>query len=206
MVYCVEQDVIDAVGMTSAKIQSITGLSSSDLTALIVRYIAKATGIVQKWVGVPIPRRHELHIPDGEKYEFDLGPEDEEFGINFSVENCVEQVYAVYLNSERRKLPYPKGCDLGCENNHADWAGTNCTITSVSTVPQHGSYFTQGVFSAADSMLYPSAKNMAKNIDIFSHVVFRFKSSVAGITFTFKLFDKDDNYKLKTFTIEKANV
>jgi len=207
MVYCSETDVLEAVGLSSAKVQSISGKDATEVTAMITRFITKGQGIVQNWVGVPHKQRHEIHEADGEKFEFDLGPEDSEFNIGrFDPENCVEKVYAVYLNGERRKLPYPEDCELGTENDHADYTGTNCVITSQTTTPQHGTYFTQGVFSAAGVMLYPSAKNLAKNIDIFTHFIFRFKSSNAGVTFTVKFFDKDDNYTSKTFTVEKANI
>lgn len=206
--YCSRQDVYDVTGITEDNIESLSGRSEAEVQSLVDKYIAKAESTIKNWIGIPITIRKETHLGDGEKFEFELGPEiDEEVGfLIFDPSDCVEHVYAVYYQGKRKKLPYPKDCDSFTENTSSSYSASNCTLSDEETIVKAGDYSIKAVFSAAGSFLYPSSKNLAKNIDIYDYVVFRFRSSDKSAMFTFKLFDKDDNYNYKTFTVEKANI
>lgn len=205
--YTTEAKVYDACGLSSAKLQTILGLTESEVSSLVSQAITWAEKKVNDWVKVPLIVRREMHLGDGEKYEFDLGPHDEEYSVDYDPLGDVTDVFAVYLGNRRVKLPYPKDdCDLGCENESGDWTGSNCTISDESSTVACGSYSIKGVFSAAGYMRYPSTLDLNKNIDIYDWVAFRFRTTDASKTFTVKLYDRSGNCNTYDFTVHKADV
>jgi len=207
MPYCSENQVYDASGLTSAKVQTITGKTEAQVTTLVSSYITWAERAIKDWVRLPIVVRRELHLGDGEKFEFDLGPHDEDYSIDYDPLNDVDSVYAVYFEGKRKKLPYPKDdCDLGCENESSDWATSNVTLTDETTTIACGAYSLKGVFSATGYMRYPSTLDLNKNIDIYDWVGFRFRTNDATKTFTVKLYDRSGNANTYDFTVHQADV
>ena len=207
MVYCTESQVFDICGLSSSKLQSVLGLSEAEVSTLVESHIAWAERHVKDLVRLPIVVRRELHLGDGEKYSFDLGPEDEDYSIDYDPVDDVTSVFAVYLDSKRVKLPFPKDdCDLGCENESSDWDGNNCTISDEETIVASGEYAIKGVFSSAGYMRYPSTTDLNKNIDIYKWVAFRFRTDDATKTFTVKLYDRSGNANTYDFTVHKADV
>lgn len=203
--YCTESDVYEATGLNTDLVQNQSGKNQSEVTTLINSYILDAETDIKNGVGVPITMRTEKHLGDGEKSEFQLGPEDEEF-FDYETEDCVEDVKAVYFTNERKKLPYPKNCDDFSESETPDYAVSNCTVTGEDTIKQHGDYAVKMVFSSAGYARYPSGLNLARNIDIFGYVAFWFRSSNAGVTFTLRLYDKDGNCNTQSFSVDVADI
>lgn len=211
MSYCDETDVHSAAGTTSAKIQTITGKTEAQVTTLITSFITWATQTIKDWIRIPIIQRRELHLGDGEADEWTLGPEDEDaiysLSGSYNPENCVNKVYAMYAYTTRIKLPYPKDdCDLGCEGEASSWTGSNATISDETAIYAAGAKSIKAIFSAAGYIRYPSTEDLNKNIDIYDWVAFRFRTTDATKTFTFKLYDRSGNVETYNFTVHKANV
>lgn len=203
--YCTETDVYEATGLNTTLVQNQSEKDASAVTTLINGYILDAETTVKNGTGVPITMRTENHLGDGEKSEFQLGPEDEEY-FGYDPEDGVVDVKAVYFGNSRKKLPYPKNCDDFTEEETPDYAVSNCTVTGETTIKQHNDYSVKMVFSSAGYARYPSGLNLAKNIDIFGYTAFWFRSSDAGVTFTLRLYDKDGNYNSQTFAVDMADV
>lgn len=207
MPYSTESQVLEAAGLTSARIQIITGLSSSDVTTMISNFIAWADQTIQDWVRLPMVVRRELHLGDGESDQWDLGPEDEDYSIEYDPTGDVQNVYAIYYRNRRKKLPYPKDdCDLGTENESSSWSSDNCTLSDVTSPVVCGTYALQGVFSAAGYMEYPSGQDLNRNIDIFNWIAFQFRTSDASQTYTIRLYDRSGNFNSYDFTVHQASV
>ena len=115
--YSVEDDVYSATGLTSLFLQTLGKLSGAEITTLVNGYIAKADERIRRWMGIPITVRKEGH-------EFfnnpiiELGPDREDpfemFG-SYNPENKAVEVYAIYYNEYRTKIPYPKDWDMFTE-------------------------------------------------------------------------------------------
>jgi len=207
MPYSTEDLVYYYSGLSDAVVQSVTG---TDPSTMITDFISKADQRIKKWIRIPILVHRELHVADGENRSFKLGSEDSDIELfDYNPEGGVEQVYAVYMNRTRLKLPYPKDCDVQTENNSSDYGSSNCTISDVANTSAEknvGDYHIKGVFSAAGYMRYPSAQNIAKSIDRFDYVSFILETDDATITFTLRVYDKDGNYNYYEFTLPKADI
>jgi len=207
MPYSTESLVYYYSGLSDDLVQSVTG---SDPTTMIENFIAKADQRIKKWIRIPILLHRELHLGDGENRSFKLGSEDSDMELyDYDPEGGVEKIHAVYMGRARLKLPYPKDCDVQCENNSSDYGSSNCTITDVAnTVAEKnvGDYHIQGVFSAAGYMQYPSAQNLKKSIDHYDYVSFILETDDATVTFTLRLYDKDGNYNSYEFTLPSADI
>ncbi len=206
MPYCTEQKVFDACGWKTEKVQSVTGKSGAEVTSLITDYIAWGEKTIKEWVRIPIVERMELHVGDGEKFEFDLGPEDEEFAADYNPLNDVNKVYAAYMYNKRVKLPYPKAdCELGTENESNLWAVSNATANDEGNIVAAGSYAIEATFTAAGYIRYPTTEDLNKNINVFGWVAFRFRTNDATKTFQVKLYDRSGNTNTYGFTVYKAD-
>lgn len=210
MVYCVENDVYEACGMSSTIIQSLSGKSEAEVTTLIGNFIAKADARIKGLLNIPITVRKEQHGFEENEY-IELGPYEEKdfemFGA-FDPTNCVEDVFAVYLEGNRLKLPYPKDCDSTFTEATTGWGVSNVTLTPESTVElfKCGTKSLKAVVGAGGGYIkYPSTANLHKNISPWGYVGFWFYSSDATATFTLKLYDVDGNYEYIEFTVEQAN-
>lgn len=207
MVYCAEDDVYEASGITKAVVKSLSGKDDSEVTTLIEKYINRADKTVQRKLGIPITIRKEDH--EFEKNDtVELGPyEDQyEFYGSFDPNNCIEKVFALFLvdtndNETRVKLPYPKDCDELSEDI-TDMTGTNVTLTKDETTVKCGDASIKAVFSAAGSFYFPSAGNLQKNINPWTYISFWFRTSDKTATFTLTLEDKDGNTESATFTLD----
>lgn len=204
MPYSTEQEVYEATGMNTDIVQELSEKDSTEVTTLIGTYIAKADRDIKRKLGLPTKIRKEEHVGDGKTNNIELGPWEDSIGMHdYDPTNCVENVYAVYVNGRRVRLPYPRDCDSLSEDNYADFTYSSCTITEETTTIRCGSKSIKMVFLAGGyAELVLSA---LKNIHPWDYIGFWFYSSSASATFTFRLYDKDGNYNSKTFTCPVAN-
>ena len=208
MAYSTESGVYDFSGLSSSLVQGVTGKTEAQVSTLVTSLIAKADQRVKKWIRVPIVVRRERHVADGEKRIFELGPEDTELELyDYTSQQGVEEVFAVYEEGKRLKHNYPKDCDF-CENNSSDWTGSNCTITDVANSVASlnvGDYHLQGVFSAAGYMEHPDSQDLNKNIHAWDYITLILQTDDASVTFTLRLYDIDGNANYYEFTLPKAD-
>lgn len=205
MSYATESDVYDNSGLTTTIVQLVTGKSEADVTTLINGFLTKATGDVKEDLGINLTIHRELHLGDGESNIFSLGPEDERQYFDYDVEDNLDRIRRVWFGYEKKKLPYPKDCDL-TETIAALCGNSNCTITDETTTFKAGVNSTKLVFSSSGYMEYPSAQDLNLLIDQFPYVSFWLRTDDASITFTLRLYDKDGNNNEYAFTLDKANV
>jgi hypothetical protein len=191
--------------MDSTIVQNLSGKSEAEVTTLITAYIAEVDLKIKRLLKIPITIRKEYHKFD-ENNTVELGPyeDEEEFFNSYDPANCVEEVFAVYENKERRKLPYPKDCDILTESI-TNYSGTNVTLTKDTSVFKCGTGSIKAVFSAAGSFKNPSNENLEKNISPWDWIGFWFRTSDKTATFTIRFYDIDGNYEYQEFTMTQNN-
>ena len=208
--YSTEADVYLYSGLSSALIQTVTGKSPAEVTTLITEKIAKADSKIRNAVRVPIIVHRELHVADGEKRVFLLGPEDENLDLfDYNATSEVQEVFAVYIDGVKTHMPYPKDCYSQTNNNASDYSTSNCAITGVanSVAPLRvGTYYLSCVYSAAGYIQYPSAGNLNKNIHYFSFASFILQTDNASRKFTLYLYNVNGNANMYEFSLPKANM
>jgi len=211
LTYCTEDDVYAYSGTSSNLIVSVTGKTAAQVTTLIEDYIAKADRRIKQWVRVPIILHRELHLGDGEKRIFELGPSDEDMDLyDYDPQKGVEKVFAAYIGKERLHMPYPKDCNGHTNLTASSFGSSGITPTdtanSVAT-RQVGTYHISGTFGVGGGWLqYPSTAYLMKNIDIYKYASFILQSSSVSPTFTFSLYDIDGNANTRTFQLQVAGV
>lgn len=204
--YSEEQDVYDATGMTTAFIEKACSLTSEQLTALINKYIAKSDSKIRRLLGIPITVRKEGH-------EFfnnptvQLGPDREDpfemFGA-FDPTDKVSEIYAIYYNEYRTKIPYPKNWDQFTEDT-TGWAITNGTMTQDKTDLKCGIASLKSVMTGAGNIQYPSTHNLHKRIYPWWYAGFWFKCSNADANFTFRIVRGTGSYYYSNFNVINAD-
>jgi hypothetical protein len=201
MAYSDEENVYEACGMNSSVVQSLSGKNSSEVTTLITEYISEADLKIKRLLKIPITIRKEYHKFDWDE-TVELGPyeDKEEFFSSYDPENCVEEIFALYDDSGRVKLPYPKNCDDLTEDV-TDMTGTNATLSKETTIVKCGMASIKAVFSAAGSFYFPKNANLEKNIYPWDYVGFWFRTSDKTATFTIKFYDIDGNVEYQTFAL-----
>lgn len=137
--YCNINDVYEECGMDEAIVREMSGRTSAQVQTRINQYIFSAERKVNDKLGVPKTVHREYHKATGEDDEYDLGFDDELGYHTIEISQRVVGIHGGYLGGVRKKLPYPRNCDL-CEKAE-DWAGvtSNCTVTD----DQAGSLLTE---------------------------------------------------------------
>jgi hypothetical protein len=204
MTYTNEAGVYEATGMNTTIVQNLGKKSESEVTTMIGNYIAEAQKMIQRKLGVPIKIRKEEHLGDGRTNNIELGPWEDSIGMNdYDPSDVVQNVYAIFVNGRRRRLPYPKDCDELTEGNSSSYTGSNATLSDETTIIKCGSYSVKCIFSAAGYMSLVLSGE--RNIHPWDYIGFWFYSTSTSVTFTLRLYDRDGNYNYKTFTCPVAN-
>lgn len=224
--YSSEEDVYEECGMNSSTIQSLTGKSQAEVTALVLKYIESADQRIKRILKVPITIRKEEH--EFIKNNFlELGPYEDslEFYGNYDPANCLSEVYAIYsagfgrmniystyARLGRRKLPYPTDCDSLTEGITDCTAGVGTTLTKDTVVKKAGVASIKAVFASvtlplvADwSFFFPQNANLDKRIYSWYYASFMFRCSDKTSVFTLSLYDINGNVATKVFTPQFNN-
>lgn len=207
MVYTTETEVYDRTGFSSTIIQTLSSKSSAEVTTLINGFISDAETDIQRDIGYPIVIREERHYGDGNKNQFELGPEDDPFAEegDYDPEGGLVEIYNVWFAAKKMKKPWPENCDWP-ENNSADWDQSNATLTDDLTTTVARLYSLKAVFSAAGYVEYPSAQNLDKIIDTWDDFFVWLQIDDVAVTITLRLYDKDGNYEEQDITLRQDDV
>jgi hypothetical protein len=162
--------------------------------------------MIKNELRIPTPVRKEYHVFHYND-TIELGPHEDNLGFYSAYDpaNCVEAIYAIYNVAGRVKLPYPKDCDSLSEDVTNMTAGSNCTLSTESTIVKCGSGSIKAVFSGAGSFYLPSGQNLMKNLEPYGYIGFWAYTTNKTATFTVKFIDADGNFISKTFTLAHNN-
>lgn len=211
MAYTTESEVYDTTGLSSSVIQNLSGKSAAEVTTLVTEYIAKAEQKLKEDIDHPFIITRELHLGDGNKNIFNLGPEDDEFGYiyeNENIANNVIKVFDCWFGDYKKFDPWPTDCELGTDAT-TGWTGSNATISADSDEAVHGDNAIKCVFSASGYVQYPDGSNVEyldKIVDSWGDLFFYARISDATATITVRIYDKDGNYSEETVTLRQNNI
>lgn len=208
--YATEQDVYDETGMSYELVNRLTELEADKLTELINNYIVSAETKVKSLLRIPWTITREIHIGTGEDDEFDLGPEDEDFYIDYDPLGKLVKIYSCYFYRRRKKKPLPKDCDIYSEDKDMwDVASGDRIAPSNSVDNQAGDYSMSFSFTTtAQYGRYPRVSTgnyIDRNIDIFDFMFLRMKSNTASTVVTITLYSISGATRTATFTCTLAN-
>lgn len=207
MPYSTEEDVIEETGFSNRDfLVEFMNKTTGEITAFINKKILEADRVIKRKLKIPYVILNEKHIGDGRTILVQLGPQDEDHGIDFNPQNCVEEIDTIKFNGERVLLPYPTNCELGTEGQASSWSGTNATISNDTVDFKCGIQSTKSIFSDAGYIAYDSGSTIDTNIFPWNYTGFWFKSTDSTATFTFRLYDLDGEYEEKTFNVDKNNL
>jgi hypothetical protein len=213
--YSAEADVYEATGLTSQFLQTLGGLNSAQVTSLLNGYIAKADERIRRWLGVPITVRKEGH-------EFfnnpivELGPDREDpfemFGSYDPLEKT-EEIFAIYYNEYRTKIPYPKNWDQFTEASAlTKWGIDDGIVTPVTTLVADTSIKKCGGASlkatvttlTGGSIYYPASKNLNRRIYPWFYAGFYIMTDTPSTNFTFSMVRDTGSYYYGNFVVSTA--
>lgn len=209
--YSTEEQVYSVTGMSSSVVQRMGIISNTAVSNLINTYITTADQRIKHMMGIPYPVRKEYHVFHYNELQKELGPYEDEYGMfdNTDPTNLVTRVFAIYSGKMRMKLPYPKDCDLLTEVTTNYSAGANCTLTADSAIFKCGTKSIKSIKAsiATNTIIftYPSSLNLSKAIYTWDYLSFWFYASDEASTFSFELYDVNNNYMYKTFTVAVKN-
>jgi hypothetical protein len=211
MSYTTEEQVYDRTGFNNSIIEELSGKSTSEVTDLINDYITDATERIRTDIDYPIRIVKELHLGDGDRYQFELGPYDDPYAEegDYDPEGGLIEIYNAWFGRLRMRKPYPEDCELGTELDDPDtdgWTGNNVTITAEQTIKASGTYSVKAVFSDAGYIEYPETSRLDKIIDGYDDVFFWLRTSDSSVTFTLRLYDKDGNNNNEEFTLRQSDI
>ena len=153
MTYTTESAIYNTTGFSSSIIQTLSGKTSGDVTTLISTFISDAENEINEEVGAPYVIRDELHLGDGMNNIFELGPQDERFGITldgYDPSNGLVSIRNVKFARFKKLNPYPINCELGTEqSNTTGWTGSGVTISSDTATETAGTSCIKGIFTVA---------------------------------------------------------
>jgi len=208
--YCEEDDIYLATGMTKEVIERVTEKTDDQIKDMIEGFIIDAEDDIRDQLGLPHVCALEKHLGTGEDDEFQLGQEDSNFYINIDVEDCVELIRACFFLGVKKKLPYPRNCD-DLSEDYTEWddsAGYK-QPTNEALIKQAGKYSMEFDFTGATKKArYPDVDSsiyIDKNIDIYSYMCLRVRSSVANTTITIRLYNEAGSYNTATYLAVTAN-
>jgi hypothetical protein len=109
------------------------------------------------------------------------------------------------------KKPYPEDCELGTESAtpSISWTGSGVGIAADQTYISAGDYSLKATFSGAGYVQYPDGSvvdYLDKIVDSWSDLFLWVRCNTPDVTFTVRLYDKDENYAYETFTLRQENV
>jgi len=217
-IYSAEPDVYDVTGFNSKFCQTLGTLTDVQVTNLINGYIAKADERIRRWLGVPITVRKEGH-------EFfnnpvvQLGPEREDpfemFG-SYDVSDKTVEIYAIYYNEYRTKIPYPKNWDQFTEPNAVGLWGVDSGIVggTPTTIVGDTTNFKCGVGSLkvvvsrpavggntpVGNIVFPKNKNFNRRIYPWFYCGFYFMTDTPSANFQFRMVRNTGSYYYGNFT------
>jgi len=199
--YATEEDVYMETGITKEAIIRVTGMNDNEVTTLINSFLKAAESKIKDVLDIPhlVPR--ELHLADGENWEFDLGPEDEEVFFDEDVQDCVEIAMACFFGRYRKRKPYPKDCDE--QTDDKTYFG-GATVTNDAGKAQAGAYAMKIDFTTGVNAFYPVTQDLNKPIDRFGFVSFRAETDTNDVTFELRLYDRNGNYDRAYFKLPKT--
>jgi len=208
MAYTTESKIYDRTGMSSSNIQTLSGKTETEVSTLISGFISDAENKIREDINYPIVIHNELHLGDGNKNIFKLGPRDEDYLTlgDYDPTDGLVKVYNAAFGGTRKQRPWPEDCDEWTENTSSDWTGSNVTITDESSIKKAGSYGLKMVFSASGNAYYPSTKDLDTIIDTYDDLFFWMRVSTLTPTITIRLYDKDGNYEEETISLRQAGV
>ena len=212
MSYTDESNVYNTTGLSSDIIQDLGDIPESEVTTFVESRIARAEKRLKEDINLPYIIKRELHLGDGNKNQWDLGPEDDPYSTlgDFDPDDCLEKILRVEFAGYRRLVPWPKDCDTWTNYSDMDesgyWTGSNATISEETTIKVAGARSLKAVFSASGYIRYPSTQDLDKIIDSYNDIFFWLKTSSIGITITVRLYDKDGNYEEETISPRQADV
>ena len=206
--YCNEDDVYGAVGTSNAFLQKLGTLSSAQITTLVNSLIDKADERIRRLIGAPITIRKEGH-------EFfnnptlQLGPDREDpyevYG-DYDPADKVQEIYAIYYNEYRLKIPYPKNMDQFTEAEALDgWSATHGIMTADTTDFMCGTASLKTVMASAGSIQYPKTHNLHKRIYPWFYMGFWFKCTDPTAKFTFRIVRSTGSYYYGNFNALNAD-
>lgn len=206
--YAEEDDIYLATGITKDAIIRITEKTDDQVKDMIEAFIMDAEDDIRDQLGLPHVCALEKHLGTDEDDEFQLGQEDSDFYMNIDVEDCLELIKACFFEGIKKKLPYPRNCDDYSED-YTEWDSTGYTQPSNdASVKKAGKYSMKFAFSTTLKARYPDVSNSVyidKNIDIYTFMFLRVRSSVANTTITIRLYDEAGNYNYATYKAVTAN-
>jgi len=211
MPYTTETEIYDRTGFNSAIIATLSGKSTAEVTTFITGLIADAQKKLREDIGYPIVVDQELHLGDGEKNQFKLGPQDEDLmtlGDYDPTDNLIK-VYNAWFSRQKKWRPWPEDCNVWTENNSSEWVGSNATISDEGTIKKAEDYSVKAIFSAAGYIQFPDnvdKQYLDKIIDLYPDVFMWLRISNNGVIVTLRLYDKDGNYNEQTITLRQSNV
>ena len=174
----------------------------SDTQTIVETFISDSEERINDKLGIPHQVFRELHLGDGEKYEFKLGPEDERSG-EYDPENCVTDIHAVWLQKKSSLRPDPKDGDL-TESISSSVGTSSCTATDDTSILKAGSNSLKLVISSANGYgEYPSSQDWGKNIDQHDYIAFFARLTDITATVTVGIYNSATKRATKTFTLLK---
>src|SRR3989304_5871293 len=174
MTYSTEDEVYEECGMDNATIASLTKKNTGQVSTLVLRYIQSGDMKIKRLLKVPISIRKEEHIFQENK-TVELGPYEDslEFFGTWNPIDCVEEVYAIYLNGRRCKLPYPKDCDSEFTENITNMTiGSNCILTKEGSTIKCGIALIRPHLSAAGVAIDPSVDRVVRRVPVWRFIGF----------------------------------
>jgi hypothetical protein len=213
--YSVEADVFEATGLTSQFLQTLGGLSSAQVTLLLNGYIAKADERIRRWLGIPITVRKEGH-------EFfnnpivELGPDREDpfemFG-SYDPLDKTEEIFAIYYNEYRTKVPYPKNWDQFTEAAYlTKWGiddgivGGTTTLVADTSIKKCGGASLKATVArvAGGNIYYPINKNLNRRIYPWFYAGFYLMTDTPSTNFQFRIYRDTGSYYYGNFVVSTA--
>jgi len=206
--YSSSADVLEATGFSVDFLKSIGNLTDNQVESLISNYISRADERIRRMLGIPVTVRKEGH-------EFfnnpvvQLGPEREdpfEFFGAYNPTNRVVEVYAIYYNNYRTKIPYPKDWDQFTEDT-TGWGTENGTIAKDTSDFKCGTASLKATITGSQggSIYYPSTKNLHKRIYPWFYAGFWFKTDNKDALFDFRIVRDTGSYYHNTFKVSNED-
>lgn len=210
MPYTTEASVYATTGLTSEIIQTLAEILEDEVSTLITTWISDAEDRIKNDINLPFLISEELHLGDGENYQFDLGPWDDPYATAnaYNPADNVETVYRVRFARKRKKLPYPKTCELGTESI-TGWTGSNAIISADTTNEKAGTTRIKAIMSDAGYIQYPDNSNVKyldRLIDQFKDWFANLELSDRTVTITLRLYDKDGNNNYEEITLRQSDI
>lgn len=212
MPYTTEDEVYDRTGMSSANIVTLSGKDSDEVSTLITNLIADAQKKIRDDVGYPIVITEEKHLGDGNKNQFKLGPQDEDYATlgDYDPTDNLIKVYNAWFARQKKWRPWPEDCDTFSEYSDPEasgWGGSYTSLDEEETIQVAGTYGLKVVFPAGGGYIeYHTSHNLDKIIDTWNDFFAWLRISDKDVTITLRLYDKDGASEEEDITLRQDDV